>query len=92
MANRKLLYTHEKVRSMLARIGDLAVSHSELLTELKRLKIEVAELRAMHVKTIQAMRETYTAALARAQAHAAHRERELVRAWTGERDFGTTLH
>jgi len=72
--------------------AELAQSHFKTLTELSALRREVEELRALHIKSTEAMRQAQAAALATAQARAEHRERELTRAWSVERDLGQPVH
>jgi len=79
MSARRVLYTHERV---VALIRGMQGAHFETLTELKRLQIEVRELRKTHEQIVEAMRKLQAATVARSQA----REREILRARDVERD------
>jgi ABC-type siderophore export system fused ATPase/permease subunit len=72
--------------------AEIGVASYETMTELKRLQIEVADLRRMHAEATAAMRQMQSVALARMQARAENRERTLVEAWAAERDPATPLN
>jgi len=83
---RQLLYTAERVHALVASMeATYRAAHFETMVELKRLQVEVAELRDL-MGQMRAAR----LAVVNAEAEVA-RQRAVLQAWQSERDPGQRL-
>jgi len=68
--------------------GQMNADHYETLVEINILRRELADLRQLHARALEAVRAEQD----HQRAHAEHRHRELTRAWSAERDLATPLN